>query len=159
MLYQCKHSHKFQCTEIENTESVIYNMFPYLWEDDETTLTKQNSFWGTWVAQWVNHLPSAQFRISGSWNQASYQAPCWAGSLLHPFLLPLPPLVFSLSLQIKKIVKRKKTFLSENVLLILKYKLYLILKDFEKFGNFEILNVELSLFFVHQQFLNFTMLG
>ena len=48
---------------------------------------------GTWVAQEVKHLPSAQVMISGSWDGALHQAPCSAGTLLLP--LPLPLLVLS----------------------------------------------------------------
>ena len=44
---------------------------------------------GTWVAQLVKLLPSAEVMISGSWDQAPGWAPCSAGSLC----LPLPLLV------------------------------------------------------------------
>ena len=42
---------------------------------------------GTWVAQLVKHMPSAQVMISGSWDQALHWAQCSMGSLL--LLLPL----------------------------------------------------------------------
>ena len=51
----------------------------------------------------LKHLPFAQIMILGFWDQATHLAPCPAGSLLC--LLPLPLLVFTLSLflcQIKK---------------------------------------------------------
>ena len=40
----------------------------------------------TWVAQVVEHLPSAQVMIPQSWDEVPSQAPCSEGSLL----LPLP---------------------------------------------------------------------
>ena len=43
----------------------------------------------------VEHLPSAQFMIPGSWDQAPSRAPCSVGGLLLP--LPLPLLVLPLS--------------------------------------------------------------
>jgi len=46
----------------------------------------------------VEHLPSAQVTISGSWDRAPHRAPCSAESLLLP--LPLPLLVFPLSLSL-----------------------------------------------------------
>ena len=46
---------------------------------------------GTWVAQLVKHLPSAQVMISReSWDRAPCWALCSAGSLLLPLPLPLP---------------------------------------------------------------------
>ena len=57
---------------------------------------------GTWVAQPVKRLPSAQVMTLGSWGRTQHRAPCLVGSLLHP--LPLPAvclLVLSLSLPIK----------------------------------------------------------
>ena len=65
---------------------------------------------GTWVAQSVKHLPSAQVRIPGSWDRILHWAPCSAGSLLLP--LPFLLLVISLSLsQINNILKKKKDIL------------------------------------------------
>ena len=54
---------------------------------------------GTWVAQWVKPLPSAQVMISGSWGQAPHRALCSAGSLLPPLSLPasLPACALCLS--------------------------------------------------------------
>ena len=46
---------------------------------------------GTWVAQWVKSLPSAQVMISGSWDRAPNQDLCSVGSLL-PALSPCLPL-------------------------------------------------------------------
>ena len=43
-----------------------------------------------WMAQLVMHLPSAQVMILGSWDGAPCPAPCSAGSLQLPLLLPLP---------------------------------------------------------------------
>ena len=43
---------------------------------------------GTWAAQLVKSVPSAQVMISESWDQAPHQAPWAVGSLLFP--LPLP---------------------------------------------------------------------
>ena len=50
---------------------------------------------GTWVAQSVKRLPSAQVTIPESWDQAPRWAPCSAGSLLLPLPLPHHPLVHS----------------------------------------------------------------
>jgi len=66
---------------------------------------------GTWVAQSVKHLPSAQVMISGSQDRVPHQAPSSVGSLLLPLPLPLCLLVLSLSLplsQINKIFKKLK---------------------------------------------------
>ena len=54
---------------------------------------------GTWVAQSVKYLPSAQVMISGSWDPAPHWAPCSVGSLLLPlsFLLLILFLFLSLS--------------------------------------------------------------
>ena len=49
----------------------------------------KTELWGTWVAQLVKRLPSAQVMIPGSWNQAL--------SPVESLLLPL--LVLSLSLK------------------------------------------------------------
>jgi len=57
---------------------------------------------GTWVAQSVEHLPSAHVMIPGSQEWAPPQAPCSVGSLLLPLPLPFPPpLVCSLCLSNK----------------------------------------------------------
>ena len=57
---------------------------------------------GTWVAQLVKRLPSAQVMIPGSWDRVLNQAPCSVGCLLLPLPLPLllcaPALNISLSL-------------------------------------------------------------
>ena len=50
-------------------------------------------------------LPSAQVRISGSWDRVPRRAPCPAVSLLLPLPLPLPLLVLY---QIHKILKKKR---------------------------------------------------
>ena len=50
---------------------------------------------GAWVAQLVEHLPSAQVMIPGSWDGAWCQALCSAGSLLLP--LPAAPPACALS--------------------------------------------------------------
>ena len=52
---------------------------------------------GTWVAQSVKHLPSAQIMILGSWNRALHWAPCSERGLLLP-LFPTHALLLSLSL-------------------------------------------------------------
>ena len=59
------------------------------------------------MAQSVKHLPSAQVRISGSWNQAPCHAPCSVVSLLLPLPLQLHLLVLSFC-QINKILNKKK---------------------------------------------------
>ena len=67
------------------------------------------AWWGTWVAQWVKHLPSAQIMIPGSWDGAPHGDPCSSGNLLLLLPLPLSLLMLSLSLsQINKILKIKK---------------------------------------------------
>ena len=53
---------------------------------------------GTWVAQLVNCLPSAQVMIPGSWDRAPHRTPCSVGSLLLPLPLLLLLLVLMLSL-------------------------------------------------------------
>ena len=53
--------------------------------------------WGAWVAQLVKCLPSAQVKISGSWDGASRWAPCSMGSLLLPSLYCSPASALSLS--------------------------------------------------------------
>ena len=57
---------------------------------------------GTWVAQLVKRLPSAQVMFSGSWNRAPHQAPRSVQSLLLP--LPATPLACALCLS-NKLVK------------------------------------------------------
>ena len=57
----------------------------------EAKMTPTLRFWGTWLVQSVKHLPSAQVMIPGSWDGAPHWAPCSAGSLLLPPLLPSPP--------------------------------------------------------------------
>ena len=52
------------------------------------TATDENVVGGTWVAQWVKPLPSAQVMISESWDQAPIQALCSVGSLLPSLSLP-----------------------------------------------------------------------
>ena len=59
---------------------------------------------GTWVAQWVKPLPSAQVMISGSWDRALRRALCSAGSLLPPLSLPASLFVIC---QINKIFFKK----------------------------------------------------
>ena len=67
---------------------------------------------GSWVAQLVKHLPSAQVMIPGFWNPAQNWACCSARSLLLPLPLPAAPpacahtLLLSLS-QINKLEKKK----------------------------------------------------
>ncbi|XP_045664595.1 ubiquitin-conjugating enzyme E2 variant 3 isoform X4 [Ursus americanus] len=65
-------------------------------------ISKRVLVWGTWVAQSVKRLPSAQAMISGSWDQALHWAPCSGWSLLLPIPLPLPLLVRSRSLSLIK---------------------------------------------------------
>ena len=59
------------------------------------------SILGHLVAQSIKLLPSAQVMIPESWEWAPGQTPCSVGSLLFPFLLPLPLLVLFLSLSLK----------------------------------------------------------
>ena len=66
------------------------------------TPEKTNGGQGSWVAQWVSHLPLAQIMIPGPWDGAPNRAPCSGGALLLPLSLPLlPP-------QISKIFKKIK---------------------------------------------------
>ena len=55
-------------------------------------------FRGTWVAQLVKSLPSAQVMIPESWDQAPGRAPCSVGSLLLPLPNPMRELAPSFSL-------------------------------------------------------------
>ena len=72
---------------------------------DYKPLAKLQNYWGTWVAQWIKHLPSARVMIPGFWNQASCLAPDSVGNLLLPLPLPLSVLLsFS-----NKILKKKET--------------------------------------------------
>ena len=57
------------------------------------------------MAQLVEHLLSSQVMIPESWDQVLHWAPCSAGSLPLPLLLP--PSAPTLS-QINKILKKKK---------------------------------------------------
>jgi len=58
---------------------------------------KKRSPWGTWVAQWVKCLPSAQVMIPGSWDQVLSWAPCSAGVCFSLCRFPLScSLTFSL---------------------------------------------------------------
>ena len=58
---------------------------------------------GTWVAQSVKRLTSAQVMIPGSRDRAPHQAPCSVGSLRLPLPVSLPLLVLTHSLsQINK---------------------------------------------------------
>ena len=50
---------------------------------------------GTWVTRSVRHLPSARVIVLGCWDQAPHRAPCSAGSLLLPLLLPTTPCLCS----------------------------------------------------------------
>ena len=62
--------------------------------------------WDTWMAQSVKWLPSAQVRISGSWDQAPHLAPCSMGACFpHSACLQLPCLCAPC--QINKTFKRK----------------------------------------------------
>ena len=58
---------------------------------------KTKVWWGSWVAQLVKQLPSAQFMILESRDPAPHEAPCSVGSLL----LPLPLTLFVCSLCLK----------------------------------------------------------
>ena len=66
--------------------------------EDEGNIQQERKTLGTWVAQPVKHLPSAQVMMLGSRDQAPHRAPCQGGSLL---LLPLPaaPLACALSVR------------------------------------------------------------
>ena len=52
-------------------------------------LPVKQHYWGTWVAQSVKCLPSAQVMVPGSWDQAPHRAPCSAGDLLLSLVLSL----------------------------------------------------------------------
>ena len=60
----------------------------------------KNTFWGTWVAQLVKHLPLAQVMISRSWDGGLHWTCCSVGSLLLSLPLLLPLLVLSQSLSL-----------------------------------------------------------
>ena len=79
---------------------------------DHVVKSSLKSTWhsGTWMAQSVKHLPSSWVMVLESWNQASYWAPCSAGSLLFPLSLPAtsPTYVLALSLSNKWIKSFKK---------------------------------------------------
>ena len=51
----------------------------------------KKSTWGTWVAQPIGHLPSAQVMIPSRCDRAPHHAPYLVGNLL--FSLPLPLLL------------------------------------------------------------------
>ena len=71
---------------------------------------------GTWVAQPLKCLPSAQVVISESWNGVPPQAPRSAGSLLLPLLCPSPCLhSFTLSLK-ESLFKNEIIHLKFNIL-------------------------------------------
>lgn len=69
-------------------------------DEKRVKCVKKMGLGGTWVAQMVKRLPSAQGRIPASWDQPLGQTPCSSGSLLLPLPLPLPPLLM-LSLCLK----------------------------------------------------------
>ena len=69
----------------------------------KTTIIKTVWYWGAWVAQWVEPLPSAQVMIPGSWDRAPHRALCSVGSLLPPLPLCLSLCLLVISLcQINK---------------------------------------------------------
>jgi len=72
------------------------------------TLIQKDICRGVWVAQLVQHLPSAQATIPGSRDRAPHQAPCSAG---NPLLsLPFPSahdLSLSQNKQMKSLKKKK----------------------------------------------------
>ena len=75
------------------------------------SFSKKADFGGTWLAQLVKHLPSAQVMIPGFWDRVLHQAPCLAGSLLLPFpLLLLIANACTLSIKLKKIFKKSVDF-------------------------------------------------
>ena len=63
--------------------------------------SKRHVHTGAWEVQSIEHLPSAQVEIPGSWGPALHlglclhPGPCSAGSLLLPLPLPLPLLVYT----------------------------------------------------------------
>ena len=65
---------------------------------------------GTWVAQMVGCLPSAQVMISGTWDQALPWAPYTEGSLLLPVPLPAAPPSCALCQISKMFFKKIATF-------------------------------------------------
>jgi len=69
---------------------------------------------GTWVAQSVKHLPSAQVMIPRSWDQALHRVPCSARSLSS--LCPSPMLMYSLK---QTVFKKKRTGIKKVKLLLL----------------------------------------
>ena len=57
------------------------------WEDFYEGIISKRRPRGTWVAQSVKCLPSAQVMIPGCWDQT----PCWAVCSVKSLFLPLPP--------------------------------------------------------------------
>ena len=57
-------------------------------KEETRNLIKNVKIRGTWVAQWVEPLPSAQVVVPGSCDGAPHRALCSAGSLLPPLSLP-----------------------------------------------------------------------
>ena len=84
-------------------EELQFAVVAFLQHASSTTAVKSPSksyeMWGTWEAQLVKHLLSAQVMILGSWDRAPHQAPCSVGAYSFlPLLLPLLVLNISLSL-------------------------------------------------------------
>ena len=84
-------------------------LWQFLFHKNWSFLPNKNEYWGAWVAQLVECLPSAQIVTSGSWDPVLCQDPYSAGSLLHPlphpWLLHLCALALSLSLSLPQINK------------------------------------------------------
>lgn len=81
---------------------------------------KKYLYRGSWVAQLVKYLPSAQAEIPGSWDGALRRAPCSLGGLLLPPPAPLSHvrmLSRSLSLSNKQI-KFKNIFLAYECIIL-----------------------------------------
>ena len=73
-----------KCAPIENTDESWFT-------DDNSFMEKGIIKAGYGAPGWLSGLkplPSAQVMVSGSWDQAPYQALCLAGSLLPPLSLP-----------------------------------------------------------------------
>ena len=80
---------------------------------------------GSWVAQWVKHLPLDQVMIVGCWGQVVSPATlCFLlRSLLLPLPLPLSLLVRARSLSLSQINKYLKIFLEESKWFLINNKL------------------------------------
>jgi len=98
----------FGLLKLESESSKAYPKLGYI---------KELPAWGVpgWLSQSnVQLLILAQAMISGLWNRAPRQAPCWAWSPLEILSLPLPLLPPNLSQKNKKKLKKKKRMVARK---------------------------------------------